>query len=72
MAKERTLNELRQVKDAVYEHPFSHQEQLSQCELDKKRMYTRKQVTDLIYTYIKENENMIRETDIQWVEKHIK
>jgi hypothetical protein len=72
MAKERTLNELRQVKDTVYKHPYSQEEQLSQCELDKKRMYTREQVTDLIYAYIKENENRIREIDIQWIEKHIK
>ena len=70
--KTRTLNELRQVKDTVYTHPLSHQEQLSQCELDKKRMYTREQVTDLIYRYIKDNENTISDLDMVWIEKNIK
>ena len=70
--RKRTLNELRQVKDTVYTHPLSQQEQLSQCELDKKRMYTREQVTDLIYQYIKDNENTITNLDMAWIEKNIK
>lgn len=70
--KKRTLNELRQVKDNVYKHPLSHQEQLSQCELEKKRMYSREQVTDLMYKYIKDNENTITDLDMEWIEKNIK
>lgn len=72
MTKERTLNELRQVKDSVYKAPLSHEEKLNQCVLANSQMYTREKVTDLIYQYIKDMGMIISEDDINWIKENVK